>query len=161
MMDMVQHPAHRMRFDELISGLDAAVSEGLVYERRKGDLSLFCYTKDTVYGAKWDAITEIARGPVVDRKKCCIIATPFPKFWNLGEGDRQAPCEDFDAIEKLDGSLIIAFWHGGWQTATKGSFDSEQARAARFMLPESSISNITLGGTAAALSSGESDGVNA
>ena len=30
-----------------------------------------------------------------------------------------------------------------------------------FILPESSISNITLGGTAAALKSGESDGVNA
>lgn len=130
------HPAHLMGYDSLVGGLNAAVADGLVYERRDGDLSLFCYTRNAVYDQVWTPFTVMARGLVLDRAERRIAATPFPKFFNFGEGGRGAPSEDFEAYEKLDGSLIIAFRHGsGWRTATKGDFNSDQAKAARNLLP--------------------------
>jgi len=131
-----RHPAHLMDYDTLAGGLNAAVAEGLVYERRDGDLSLFCYTRNAVYAETWTPFTVMARGLVLDRAGRRIAATPFPKFFNLGEGGREAPSKEFVAYEKLDGSLIIAFWHsGGWRTVTKGDFHSEQAKAALNLLP--------------------------
>jgi len=130
------HPAHLMDYDTLVGGLNAAVADGLVYERRDGDLSLFCYTRNAVYEETWTPFTVMARGLVLDRADRRIAATPFPKFFNLGEGGHAAPSEAFEAYEKLDGSLIIAFWHkGGWRTATKGDFNSDQAKAALNLLP--------------------------
>ena len=42
----------------------------------------------------------------------------------------------FEAFEKLDGSPIVIYHHdGAWRTATKGSFDSAQARWAAERLP--------------------------
>ncbi|MNI25316.1 hypothetical protein D3C73_789600 [compost metagenome] len=55
--------------------------------------------------------------------------------------------------EKLE--LQFAIW-GRFAVGSK-----PVAQMMLFMLPESSISNITLGGTAAALNKGESEGVNA
>ncbi len=56
------------------------------------------------------------------------VATPFPKFFNVGEKRGTVPDLPFEVYEKLDGSLIIAFYHAGrWRTATKGAFDSPQA----------------------------------
>jgi RNA ligase len=125
-----------MDFATLVAGLNAAVADGLVYERRDGDLSLFCYTRNAVYDENWTPFTVMARGLVLDRAAKAIAATPFPKFFNFGEGGRGAPAEAFEAYEKLDGSLIIAFWHdGGWRTATKGDFHSDQAKAAQNLLP--------------------------
>jgi len=132
----MRHPAHLMDFDTLLGGLNAAIADGLVYERRDRDLSLFCYTTRAVYEEAWTVITAVARGLVLDRKARRIVATPFAKFHNLGEGGRDAPALDFEAFEKLDGSLIIAFHHNeGWRTVTKGDFNSEQAKAALHMLP--------------------------
>ncbi len=136
MVYMVLHPAHLMDYDSLMAGLGAAVADGLAYERRDGDLSLFCYTSRTVYDQAWTPFTTIARGLVIDRIRRRVAATPFPKFFNYGEGGRDAPAGAFEAFEKLDGSLIIAFWHGGsWRTATKGDFESDQARAGLALLP--------------------------
>lgn len=132
----MRHPAHLVDFDTLVSGLHAAVTDGLVYERRDGDLSLFCYTRNAVYDEVWTPFTLMARGLVLDRANRRVVASPFPKFFNLGEGGREAPSPEFEAYEKLDGSLIIAFWHdSGWRTATKGDFHSEQAKIARNLLP--------------------------
>ncbi|WP_291333126.1 RNA ligase [Desulfovibrio sp.] len=125
-----------MDYDTLLGGLNAAIADGVVYERRDGDLSLFCYTTRAVYDEVWNQFTSVARGLVLDRAARRIVATPFPKFHNLGEGGRTAPSDDFEAFEKLDGSLIIAFHHNdNWRTATKGEFNSDQAKAALSKLP--------------------------
>jgi RNA ligase len=64
---------------------------------------------------------------IIDRAKREIVALPFPKFFNLGEMT-ELPDEPFEVFEKLDGSLIILFYHNGeWKTATKGSLASVQA----------------------------------
>lgn len=132
----MRHPAHQMDFDTLTGGLASAMADGHVYERRDGDLSLFCYTKSAVYNEAWTPITKVARGLVLDRVNRRIAATPFPKFFNLGEGGHAVPDGEFEIMEKLDGSLIIAFNHDGkWRTVTKGDFESAQAVAARELLP--------------------------
>lgn len=132
----MRHPAHEMDYDRLEAGLAKAVADGHVYESQDGDLSLFCYTKGAVYDQAWTEFVLLARGLVLDRAARRIAATPFPKFHNLGEGGREAPPGPFEAYEKLDGSLIIAFFHQGrWRTATKGSFSSDQAVAAARLLP--------------------------
>ena len=65
---------------------------------------------------------------MIDEAGSDIVATPFPKFFNVGEKHAEQPCLPFETFEKLDGSLIITFHHAGqWRTATKGAFDSEQA----------------------------------
>src|SRR5262249_22061223 len=72
---------------------------------------------------------------IVDTRHERIVATPFVKFFNHGEHPEPLPHEPFEAFEKLDGSLIIIFWNqGSWRTATKGSFLSSQASAARKMM---------------------------
>ena len=132
----VIHPAHSMSFTDLITGLRSAVKEGYVSEKIDRDLSIFCYTKKAVLDGVWTQITTIARGLVVDNRQMKIVATPFPKFFNVGENGAVPPQKDFIAYEKLDGSLIIAFHHDGeWRTSTKGSFNSYQAALALSMLP--------------------------
>lgn len=129
----IRHPAHAMPFDELADGLDRARAEKLVYERRGPDgLTLYVYAERCVYDAAWTPFTRSARGLILDRPNRRIVATPFPKFFNLGELGHAIPDEPFEAWEKLDGSLIIVYHHdGSWRAATKGAFASSQARWAQ------------------------------
>ena len=122
------HPARALPFDELWDGLRQAVAAGLVRESAGADgLRLYCYTEATVYGRAWDAVTLLARGLILDADARAVVATPFPKFFNVGEAGT-VPDLPFEALEKLDGSLIILFHHKGvWRCATKGSLVSDQA----------------------------------
>jgi RNA ligase len=77
-----------------------------------------------------------------------VVATPFPKFFNVGEQGQQVPDLPFETFEKLDGSLIIIFHHAGvWRAATKGNFDSDQARWARARLDAADLSALIPGVT--------------
>ena len=122
------HPARAMPFDELWAGLQRAVAEKRVRESVGADgLRLYCYTEATVYERSWDAVTLLARGLILDADARRVVATPFPKFFNVGEAGT-VPDLPFEAFEKLDGSLIILFHHSGaWRCATKGSLASDQA----------------------------------
>lgn len=123
------HPAHGLPFDELVERLRDARDRRLVYERSEPDgLVLYVYSDRCVYEAAWDEVTVAARGLILDPNARRIVATPFPKFFNLGEGTQVLPDLPFETTEKIDGSLIIIFHHEGrWRTATKGAFDSWQA----------------------------------
>ncbi|OWK41999.1 T4 RnlA family RNA ligase [Fimbriiglobus ruber] len=71
----------------------------------------------------------LARGIILDPESKRVVATPFPKFFNVGERLDSVPDLPFETFEKLDGSLIILFHHKGeWRTATKGSLGSDQAK---------------------------------
>ena len=123
------HPAHALPFDDLVERLRVARDKRLVYERSGPErLLLYVYSDRCVYEAAWDEVTIAARGLILDPVARRIVATPFPKFFNLGEGIQALPDVAFETTEKLDGSLIIIFHHAGqWRTATKGAFDSWQA----------------------------------
>ncbi len=130
------HPARKYNFDELYNHLQYAVQEGVIYEHTgvddNKDLRLYCYTEETVYSRNWSDIAIMSRGLILDIMKKQIVATPFPKFFNYGEAQSQGftiPDLPFETFEKMDGSLIIIFFHNGrWKCATKGSLSSDQAK---------------------------------
>jgi len=137
-----------MPYRELLSGLRAARDERLVRESNDGELALFCYSERAVYERMWNDFTLLARGLILDTTRECVVASPFPKFFNLGERDQPIPDLPFDCLEKLDGSLII-LWHGhdGWRCATKGSFGSQQAQSATAWLRGRDLSSLRPGYT--------------
>lgn len=144
------HPARRMPYDTLMAGLERARGLGFVHRRPDPTtgLQLFIYTERCVYDGGWDEFAVLARGLIVEPAACRVVATPFPKFFNLGERQGDIPDLPFEAFEKLDGSLIIVFHHdGSWRTATKGAFGSEQARWAQARLDAADLSALTPGTT--------------
>src|SRR5438477_616996 len=81
------HPARIMPFRELRDGLRAAREARLVLEQTGSDgLSLFCYSQSCVFDGQWNDVTLIARGLILDMKQETVVATPFPKFFNVGGG---------------------------------------------------------------------------
>lgn len=143
------HPARLLSYGDLEAGLHAARSRRMVLESRSADgLSVWVYTRRCVYEGAWDAITTIARGLVLDPAGRQVVATPFPKIFNLGERGAGAPDLPFEAYEKLDGSMVTAFWHAGrWRVATKGAFGSPQAAWAQQRLDAADLSPLVPGTT--------------
>lgn len=93
-------------------------------------LTIWNYSQQTQYESKWDDITLACRGLVTMDDTGEIIARPFKKFFNMEEG-KHTPTAHYDVYAKMDGSLIIAFYYcGSWIFASRGSFTSEQAKAA-------------------------------
>lgn len=86
----------------------------------------------------WDEYTLSCRGLVVDADGN-ILARPFQKFKNLEEHDPSEIdiSQEFDVLEKMDGSLIILFYYEKrmeWIVASRGSFISKQVQEAKKML---------------------------
>jgi RNA ligase len=145
----MKHPARSLTFDELWTGLKAAKDAGHVNENiSAGGLSLFCYTTSCVYEGHWNEMTILARGIILDPSCKKLVATPFPKFFNVGERGEPIPDLAFEVYEKLDGSLIIIFHHDGqWRCATKGSFSSVQAKWASDWIANFDLSLLSPGTT--------------
>lgn len=131
------HLARALPYVELIGALETEVAAGNVNVQAYGVLRLYTYSRSCAYDRAWNPINELARGLIIDVLAQEVVATPFPKFFNHGERAETIPDLSFETFEKVDGSLIIIYWHGSqWRTATKGSFKSEQAIAAReFLTP--------------------------
>lgn len=112
----------------MIETLNKYYEEGLVTKQVHPTLPLtiWNYTEKVQYQGLWDEITLMTRGLVTDNYGD-IVARPFNKFFNLGEG-KYTPTEEFDVFEKMDGSLGILFHYDNqWILATRGSFTSDQA----------------------------------
>jgi RNA ligase len=146
---MIIHPARSRPFRELREALEEARSRRLVSALPGPDgLCIYCYTNICVFDQQWTETTISARGLVLDLDEQRVAATPFPKFFNLGERGQPIPELPFEATEKLDGSLIILFHHrGAWRTATKGAFASAQALWARQWLAGRDLSPLRPGTT--------------
>jgi len=113
--------------------------EGYVQVRYHPDYpyAIYCYTKQAMFDRKWNQVTKICRGLIVDENTSEVLARPFRKFFNVGEPD--APVFghlDWTTVyDKADGSLGIAYdTPDGPAIATKGSFTSEQALFATELL---------------------------
>ena len=113
-----------------INILNDYIEKGLVVKNDHPTLplSIYNYSRTCQYESRWDDITKMCRGLILD-KEGNVVAKAFDKFFNYEEltlGD--IPEESFEVFEKLDGSLGILFWYQGkWILASKGSFVSEQA----------------------------------
>lgn len=112
--------------------LGQMIDEGYVQVRYHPDYpyAIYCYTKQAMFDRKWNEVTKICRGLIVNEDSGEVLARPFKKFFNLGEPD--APTWDqtdwVSVYDKADGSLGIAYdTPDGPAIATKGSFTSEQA----------------------------------
>jgi RNA ligase len=120
-----------MDFDKLYDGLWERVHTGLINVQPHSHLTreIYNYSLKCVTEGSWDQWTLLARGLVIDPICHRVIATPFPKFFNFGEISYDFPDEPFVVTEKMDGSLIIVFWHENqWHAITRGSFTSEQSQ---------------------------------
>lgn len=114
------------------SQLDHLAEAGLISRRAHPTEPLFIYnyTNRCAYDKAWTAETLHCRGLILDRLGN-VIARPFPKFFNFGEIAGQEMPGSFEVMEKLDGSLGIAYKRpsdGKVLIATRGSFESEQAK---------------------------------
>lgn len=137
------HPARTMPFEDLRGLLLYEYDNERVTRQVDGSLEQYTYSQSCVYDRAWNSINEMARGLILDTAAKQVAATPFPKFFNHGERP-DIPALPFEVFEKLDGSLIIIFWHEGrWRTATKGSFNSDQAKAAERLWHGRGIPGIT------------------
>jgi RNA ligase len=145
----ILHPARTMPFRELVDALRAAREARLVTEQASPDgLRIYCYTQSCVFDAQWSDATLIARGLVLDVERETVAATPFPKFFNAHERGETIPDLPFETFEKVDGSLIIIFWHAGeWKTTTKGTFGTTQAQWAAKRLKDCDLSALQRGTT--------------
>lgn len=87
------------------------------------------YDKD-----KWDDITTLCRGLIIDSETSEIVGRSFRKFFNEGE-KMHNPTDSFTVWEKMDGSLGILFnYRGQWIITSRGSFTSDQALKAGELL---------------------------
>lgn len=131
-----------MHYEELFSRSDLyeAQNEGLVRIKLHDELPLgVCtYTEKAQFDNTWTPVTINCRGLVIDFETGNIKGLTLPKFFNSNQhGVNNAwapplPDEPFEIFEKVDGSLITVFYsHGRWMTASKGSFNSDQAKWAQ------------------------------
>ena len=130
----IEHPSKVMDFSDLTRSLFAEVENGNIkvgYHPEFPHLAIFKYSLDCVVERNWNNFTLMARGLILDLKNKKVIATPFTKFFNLGEIELDLKSifeSEFTVTEKMDGSLGIMFYYEGkFRFATAGSFISEQA----------------------------------
>jgi len=92
------------------------------------------YTQRAQFSSAWDEVTMQCRGLIFDADSLAVVARPWRKFWNLGDGrfpetlPENLPATPPTITRKLDGSLGISYaLNGTRRIATRGSFLSDQA----------------------------------
>lgn len=93
--------------------LNDYVERGLVERNSHPNLPLaiYNYSRTCQFERKWDDITKMCRGLILDNNGN-IIAKGFDKFFNMEELEpNEIPNEPFEVFEKMDGSLGIFFYY--------------------------------------------------
>lgn len=120
-MSALQKALRQGRLDEIYNLLCVKVKEHPKYP----NLKMFKY--DMINSPMGNPIVQEARGMILDSSKNWeIVARPFDKFFNEGEG-YNAPIDWSSARvqEKLDGSLMIMYYYDGdWRIASSGTPDA-------------------------------------
>lgn len=128
-----------MKLDQIIDmrELEAEIAAGYINRRTHPEfptLTTIGYTDRCQFDNHWTPTTRATRGIIYDANTLEVIARPFAKFFNYGQGDDQYDLDApiLGAFEKYDGSLGIRYTRPDGRTAiaTRGSFDSDQARHA-------------------------------
>ncbi|WP_298305802.1 RNA ligase [uncultured Erythrobacter sp.] len=148
-----RHLTRELDFETLLTRLEEARAEKAIYCRGHENmpgLLIWNYTNKCVYDKMWTPISMHARGLILDTERRAVIATPFPKFFNVSEAGEgmKLPDKSFEVFEKLDGSLIILFHHEGqWHAATRGALGTDQAIWAQNWIANKDLSALTPGTT--------------
>ncbi|GAB3513634.1 RNA ligase [Emticicia fontis] len=116
-----------------------------VQKHPNADLYIYNYSAKAQYDRVWNEWTLACRGLIMNADYE-VVARPFKKFFNWGEVENQAiPQESFEIYEKMDGSLGILYWIDEIPyIATRGSFNSDQAKVATEMLHTKYATSIPL-----------------
>lgn len=98
-------------------------------------LCIVNYTEKAQYDRMWNAVTLSCRGLIYIESTHEVIARGFPKFFNWDDaGQPYPPTGPMVLSTKFDGSLGIMYDGAGYphdiRIATRGSFDSDQAKHA-------------------------------
>lgn len=106
-----------------------------VQKHTNADLYIYNYSAKAQYDRLWNEWTLACRGLIMNTDYE-VVARPFRKFFNWGEVENELiPQESFEIYEKMDGSLGILYWIDEIPyIATRGSFNSDQAKVATEML---------------------------
>jgi RNA ligase len=100
---------------------------GDVVVRQKDDLLIFNYTTLAQYAERWNFFERVSRGLIINRQTGEIVARPFDKFFNWGEGGRTSTAPIVTITEKMDGSLGVLYRHQRqYHISTRGTLDSKQ-----------------------------------
>jgi RNA ligase len=125
---------------KLWNALQTHIEKGeLIVNEGKGErqgLKLVTYSKTYQYehnAVAWDPLVQHCRGIIFDASDTLspyrIVALPFSKFFNYGEGGIHYPAAGAtikQVFDKEDGSLGICFhWHDKWHVTTRGSLNSD------------------------------------
>lgn len=122
---------------KLWNALQSHIEKGeLVVNEGKGEregLKLVTYSKTYQYehnAVAWDPLVQHCRGIIFDAQDGYkIIALPFSKFFNYGEGGIHYPSQGATIhriYTKVDGALgICFFWKNKWHLTTRGSLNSD------------------------------------
>lgn len=124
-----------------LQDLEVAIESGLISKRKHPihPLYILNYTAAAQFDWVWNDVTLNCRGLVVD-EDYNIVARSFPKFFSYEQLDGKLPEGEFVVEEKLDGSMLLAFrYNGELITATRGSFESEQASKAQDFLKDFNV----------------------
>lgn len=116
---------------EIISSIERGLVSSQVHPQFP-HVRIFNYTNACQFQQAWDDVTRACRGLIWDMEAGVPLSNPMPKFFNYQEHQQKGwaiPSEVPTITEKYDGSLGILYWVNGepW-IATRGSFDSDQAR---------------------------------
>lgn len=120
-----------------IEELEKAVEEGYVSKRKHPTFPIWIYnyTAKTQFEWNFNEVTLNCRGLVLD-EEYNVIARSLPKFFSYEQLGGKLPEGKFVVEEKMDGSMLLAFkYEGQIVTATRGSFESEQAIKGKELLP--------------------------
>ena len=124
------------------------LKNGYIFEQQHTlfkDIYLISYSKICQMQKIWNDTTMKCRGIVYNKTTEEILAIPFKKFFNYEEFPEEEIDEKIDSLikdnhkykiyNKLDGSLGILYWVDDVPfICTKGSFNSEQAFHANYIL---------------------------
>lgn len=116
-----------------IDRIESLAEDGYIRKVKNGRMALYNYAPKTQYEGFWCRETMMCRGLILGDDGE-VIALPFGKFFNWGEGGRTSDCALREITEKLDGSLGILYRKDGYHIATRGAFDSDQAKWATHAL---------------------------
>ena len=121
--------------------IDNFLNHPYVFHSEWEDLIIFCYTRGCQYDRAWDDVTRAARGIIFNKVTGELVARPWEKFYNLLEIPTMSlgnlPDGPFTVTIKIDGSMGIVYpYKDQYWVATKGSFQSDQAKWATNWLHE-------------------------
>jgi RNA ligase len=109
----------------------------MVQKHPAAELYIYNYSRKAQFENMWNEVTLLTRGLILDANMD-IVSRPFVKFFNIEQHKpEEIPVLPFRVFEKMDGSLGILYWlNDKPYIASRGSFDSDQARHANKVFHE-------------------------